>query len=200
MTAGRMLGSAALAAALAALCLYPGVGRPLPGLGFGAAFLFLVVQQDVARARIPNALTLPALALALVHSAALQGWLGLGWSLIGAGLILAILGVPFAVHAVGAGDVKALMVLGALWGPANALGVLWWGTLLAGAVAALLLLERRGWVELAARWARSLTSSGSARRVLYEPPPATAVAAGRLRFGAVLGFAVPAFRCWGVPW
>jgi prepilin peptidase CpaA len=190
----RTLGSAALAAALAGLCLYPGAGRPLPGLAFGAAFLFLVVQQDVARARIPNAVTLPAFVLALAHSAALQGWPGLGWSLLGAGLVLAILWLPFAVHALGAGDVKALMVLGALWGPANALGVLWWGTLLAGALAALLLLERRGWLELAARWARS------ARRRTYEPPPATAVAAARLRFGAVLGVAVPAFRCWGVPW
>lgn len=170
---GRALCSAVMAAALAALSMYPGFGHPLPGLGLGALFVFWVVQQDMARARIPNAVTLPAFLLALVHSAALQGWRGLGWSVLGAALVFALLALPFALRAVGAGDVKALMVLAALWGPANAIGVLWWGTVLAGALAALLLLERRFWGALAAR---------------------------QLRFGAVLGAAVPAFRCWGVPW
>jgi prepilin peptidase CpaA len=170
---GRALGSAVLAAALAALALYPGFEHPLPGLGLGALFLFWVVQQDVARARIPNAVTLPAFVLALAHSAVLQGWRGLGWSVLGAALIFALLVLPFALGALGAGDVKALMVLAALFGPANAIGVLWWGTLLAGALAALLLLERRFWGALAAR---------------------------QLRFGAVLGAAVLAFRCWGAPW
>src|SRR5262245_55954371 len=97
--------SAVIAASLAALALHPGLA-PLPALGWAALFLFWVVQQDLARTRIPNALTFPALTLALLHGMIAHGWSGLGWGLAGAGLVLAILWVPFSVRALAAGDVK----------------------------------------------------------------------------------------------
>ena len=45
-----------------------------------------------------------------------RGAVGLGYALAGAGVALGVLFVPFVLRWLGAGDVKAMMVLGALWG------------------------------------------------------------------------------------
>ena len=48
------------ASALALGLLWSGGAQSLPVLGWAAAFLFFVVEQDLRRGRIPNALTLPS--------------------------------------------------------------------------------------------------------------------------------------------
>ena len=56
-------------AALVVACLFWTAGQePLPSFGWAAAFLFLAIQQDVFRLRIPNWLTLPSLGLVLAAS------------------------------------------------------------------------------------------------------------------------------------
>ena len=107
---------ASFAAAAVVACLFLSSGTaPLPALGWAAAFVYLVVHQDVSRLKIPNWLTLPALAAAMIHAGVVGGLSGLGSALAGAGCALGLLFVPFLVGWLGAGDVKAAMVLGALW-------------------------------------------------------------------------------------
>lgn len=71
---------------------------------------------DVKERRIPNALTVTALGIALL-TALLGGLPGLGASLAGAGLCL-LLALPFfLVRGLGGGDVKLLVAFGAFLGP-----------------------------------------------------------------------------------
>ena len=75
---------------------------------------------DVRTRRIPNHLVLAGLLLGLVN-AGLQGiWFD---SLCGGGLALALGFVPFALRALGAGDVKATIVVGLFVGPIGVLQV-----------------------------------------------------------------------------
>ena len=101
-------------------------GVPSPTVWWAAAFLFLVVEEDLRRRRIPNWLTFPGLGIALAAATWAGGGSGLLAALLGAGLALAIFFPLFLLRCMGAGDAKALMVLGALWGPGTLLGGLWW--------------------------------------------------------------------------
>lgn len=82
--------------------------------------------------RIPNWLTLPALAVGLVLSAVLWRWPGLKTSLEGVGICLGVL-LPFVLmRGLGAGDWKLMGALGAYLGPYRAIVVLLGTVLIAG--------------------------------------------------------------------
>ena len=73
--------------------------------------------------RIPNWLTVPALAVGIMLGAVLGGWAGVRDSLLGAGLGLLVL-LPFVfANFVGMGDLKFMIALGALLGPENLFGM-----------------------------------------------------------------------------
>ena len=147
--------SAAAVAALVVTCfvLSPS-GSPLPAPLWSAAFLFLAIHQDVRDMRIPNWLTLPSLLGALALGAWNGALAGAGAALAGAGIALAVLFVPFALRVLGAGDVKAGMVLGALWGADAFLPALWWMVLAGGLLALVLLTAQGALPDLLRRWAR----------------------------------------------
>lgn len=72
---------------------------------------------DLRTKRIPNYLTMPAALLGLAyHSFAPAGW-GIGTSLAGLGVGLALLLLPWLLGGGGMGDVKLLGALGAWLGP-----------------------------------------------------------------------------------
>ena len=124
--------------------------------GCAAAFLGLAVATDVYENRIPNWLTLPGLALALVLAPALGGAGGLVAALLGAALGLAIGVGPYALGGMGAGDVKAMMVLGA-WLGASSFASAAVFAVAAGAVLAIVaLLARAELSDYLRRWARNL--------------------------------------------
>jgi len=100
-----------------------------------AALLLTAAAWDIRARRIPNALTLAAVLAGLAGNGWWGGWPGLAWS--GEGLALAApLLLPYAVRALGAGDVKLLGAVGALMGPVFLLWTLL-GTALAGGLLAL---------------------------------------------------------------
>jgi prepilin peptidase CpaA len=97
---------------------------------------------DVRERRIPNALTVPAFALALLV-AALGGWAGFGGAVAGAAIGLA-LGVAFmAIGAMGGGDAKLLAVVGAFLAPATFVVALAWTAVAGGALAIFVVVHRR---------------------------------------------------------
>jgi prepilin peptidase CpaA len=182
-------------------CLFwTGQEKPLPALPWAAAFLFLAVEQDVRQLRIPNWLTFPSLLLAIVLAAVTAGWAGAGAAAAGAGLAFALLFVPFACRWVGAGDVKAAMVLGALWGTELFLPICWWMVVMGGVLAIALVAIRGGLVDLASRWFRSLQLTVLTRRPTYCAPAATSAAGGGLPFAVAMGMGAVAYQIWGMPW
>lgn len=108
---------------------------------YGIVFISLVAAgTDIARGKIYNWLTLPGMIGGLAAMAVVSGWAGALDSLGGIGLGFLLYGVLFFMGAMGAGDVKMLMALGAWGGWQFALhtGVL--GIFIGGAVALVLLI------------------------------------------------------------
>jgi prepilin peptidase CpaA len=192
------LGVAAFA--VAALVWIPGKETPLPALGWAAAFLFLAVHQDVRRMRIPNWLTFPALLLAVGLGALDAGVSGLLSALAGAGIGLAVMFVPFAMRWLGAGDVKAGMVLGALWGGDVFLPVFWWMVVAGGVFAIAWVALQGGLWDLLCRWGRSAQATLLTRRLTYYGPASGSVTATGLPFAVAMAFGAAAFQIWGTPW
>jgi prepilin peptidase CpaA len=190
-------GAAAIVAGVGLLLAGEGM-PPLHRMGT-AAFLSLVVFEDVRRMRIPNALTFPALLLALAAAAVSGGAVALAGAALAASAAL-VLGIgPYALGWLGAGDVKALVVLGALVGMTALLPLLF-SVIIAGGVMALAHLALRGELAgLLTRWWLSLQTTLVTRRLCYfSPAPGSAAAAG-LPFGVAMACGAIAFSLWGAP-
>ena len=136
---------------------------------------------DLATARIPNWLTLPAAVGAVAWHTTVGGWAGLlasaaGW-LVGVALLL----VPWLLGGLGAGDAKLMGAVGAFLGPKGCF-VAFLGTALVGGVAAVALLAWHGALGSACRrWLRmgTLLTLGQPG---YEAPAAPE-RTPRLRYG-----------------
>jgi prepilin peptidase CpaA len=192
--------SAATAAAICAGFLWSAKGTPLPGTSWAAAFLFLAVESDVRSLRIPNWLTYGGLAIALALALIARGGAGLVDALAGAGFAFVVLFVPFLVRWLGAGDVKAMMVLAALWGREFVLPTLFWMFIAGGALAIALVVARGELADLLVRWGRSLWITLSSRRFTFFAPRPGAAAGSGLPFAVAMGVGASIYQLWGLPW
>jgi prepilin peptidase CpaA len=192
--------SVAIGASVSAGFLWSAQESPLPATGWAAAFLFLAVEHDVRLMRIPNWLTFGGLALALALAAVTRGWPGLYEALLGAGFALAVLFAPFLLRWLGAGDVKAMMVLGALWGRELVLPTLFWMFLAGGGLALALIVARGELADLFERWGRSVWVSLSTQRLTYFGPAPGSAASGGLPFAVAIGVGASIHQIWGFPW
>jgi len=113
-------------------------------LSHGSEVLYFVIASpliaagmytDVAARRIGNRLNLAIVVSGVVVHAMIGGLGGVGSSLAGVGIGLAILLPFYVMGAMGAGDVKFLAAIGAWTGPAGCLYALAIGGLLAGVYA-----------------------------------------------------------------
>jgi prepilin peptidase CpaA len=192
----------ALAASLAVACALgmSAAEGALPAAWATTAFLLPAVFLDVRELRIPNWLTLPGLGFALVAATWAGGWHGLGEAALAAGCVLALGFGPFAWGWLGAGDVKALMVLAALWGLDAFLPALWWMVSLGGVGALVLLAMRRELGDLLHRWGRSAWLTLVSRRIHYVPAASDAAARQGLPFAVAMGLGCAVAGLWGLPW
>jgi len=150
--------------------------------------------------RIPNVLTFPALACALALSPWAGATAGVGEAAAGVGLAFALLVVPYAVGGLGAGDVKALMALGAWLGPQTILGSTAWAAMAAGVFGLVLLGIQGDLGGYFRRWGRVLGSSLIERRLRYEAPAAGSGEAGGIPFAVAIAVGVAAQWIGGSPW
>jgi leader peptidase (prepilin peptidase)/N-methyltransferase len=118
-------------------------------LAFAAA-LVVLLATDLDQRLLPDQLTLPLVPFAIVvdllglNPIVPPGQIGFAVvTAIAIPALLLILSVPFGVDAIGIGDIKLLVSVGLLLGPAPAVAGLIAGALLAGAVALVLLASRR---------------------------------------------------------
>ena len=100
----------------------------------------------------------------------------------------------------GAGDLKASAVIGALWGPAAGLAVVIWALLLAAASALLILTLHGELTGMLRRWVNSLGVSLATQSPVYFGPAADSAAARGLPFGVALGLGAAVFCQFGAPW
>lgn len=101
---------------------------------------------DIRFRRIPNWLNGSALVLGVIFHLCLNGIEGLGWSLFGCGTGLAVLLVPYCLRAMGAGDVKLMMALGA-WIGATAVLFAFVYTAILGGLIGLWMMYRAGQLD-----------------------------------------------------
>jgi prepilin peptidase CpaA len=106
--------------------------------------------SDLRTRRIPNALTFAAAAAATAFHVLTGGLSGLGLSLAGLAVGLAVFFPIFALGGLGGGDVKLLACLGAWLGPAGALWTALYAAMAGGAMAVLVILFR-GYVRQASK-------------------------------------------------
>jgi prepilin peptidase CpaA len=141
---------------------------PLPPLivWLLSALVLTSAAYDLRFRRIPNWLSAAGLALGLIVNCFERGaWLGLGFSLAGLALPLAVYLALYALHAVGAGDVKLMAAVGAMVGWRNWLGI-FAITAVLGGMTALVLSVARG------RLKRTLWNVGFVFSEMKEGRPA----------------------------
>ena len=79
--------------------------------------LILAAVIDGWKLKVPNWITFPMIISGWIYSAVFFGWPGLGWSMVGTAVGLALLMPAYAIGGMGAGDVKLLAGVGAwVWG------------------------------------------------------------------------------------
>ena len=139
--------------------------------------------------RIPNWLTVPGLVLGVIVNSLVWGWPGAKTSLLGALLGLALL-LPFVmVRSLGAGDWKLVGALGAFLGPQHLLTVLLGAILIAGVMAAVLVIRHKR----VRRTVRNLGRMLAAFFTLHLPGPDLSLdnpEALKVPFGVALAVAV----------
>ena len=146
--------------------------------------LAVAVREDLSSHRLPNGLTLGALALGIALQAYGGGLDGFGLSVVGAAAGLASLLPFYLMKGMGAGDVKLMMAAGAFLGPVDAfVAVLL--SLVAGAVIAVLIVV---WRIASSTSVPALSGNGAAgaskmesaftRAAAEKFPYAAAIAAG----------------------
>ena len=192
--------SAATAAVVAGAFFASAPIERLPSFGWAAVFLFFAMESDLRCLRIPNALNAVFLAAAVALAGITGGLEGALMALAAALIVFALLFPVFALGALGAGDVKALMVLAAFLGAATIPGLFFWSAVCGGLAALVWTTLRGGIVDLARRWGRALTVLLTTRRWVYVPPAAGSATAEGIPFAFAIGAGATALQLWGTPW
>lgn len=164
------------------------------------SYVSMLAVSDTLTHRIPNALTVPAAAVAIFLAIAAHG--ASGGITSGAGLLVGLsIFLPFyLLGGFGAGDVKALAAVGAFVGPVGAL-LAAGCTLIAGAAGALIVLLATGGLpalqSMLSRWTLSghlLLTTGRATHI--SPPPEDA-SRRRFPYGIAIACGTAASLLWG---
>jgi prepilin peptidase CpaA len=135
---------------------------------FQVLLLLLVLSaglSDLRSRRIPNWLVLAGLLLGIGLNTFLYGTAGLWIALKGAGLALAIYFPLFALRAMGAGDAKLMVAVGAIVGPGNWLAIFFCSAILGGIIGLVFVLAKK-------RFSRTLSNiMFILRELAYLRPP-----------------------------
>ena len=110
-----------------------------------SAVLVVAAVIDGWKLKVPNWITFPLVISGWIFSTACFGWAGLGWSLVGTGVGLALLLPAYAIGGMGAGDVKLLAGVGAwIWSTATFYAFCA-SAVAGGAIALGMVVYQKGW-------------------------------------------------------
>src|SRR5437763_13031887 len=109
--------------------------------------LVLAAVIDGFELKVPNWVTFPFIISGWIYSTAAFGFEGLGWSLLGTVIGLALLLPAYAIGGMGAGDVKLLAGVGAwVWGTTTLYAFVL-SAIIGGVIAVLMVVSQRKWFK-----------------------------------------------------
>ncbi len=109
------------------------------------ATLIVAAVIDGKQLKVPNWITFPMIVSGWVFNTAVLGWEGLGMSLLGTVVGLALLLPAYAIGGMGAGDVKLLAGVGAWVGSGVTFYAFCVSAVIGGLIAVAMVVCRRGW-------------------------------------------------------
>lgn len=149
-------------------------------------FILLVSLWDWRSYRIPNLFTYPTMAAGLIYHATSGGLMhGVFGLFLGGSLLL----IPHLMGGVGAGDVKTLAALGALWGAGPAFQIFLVTVLLGGIIAILILIFTQEFLNNIKRYGSIIKVLFVTRKMVYIPP-SEKVSALKIPYGSVISLGV----------
>jgi prepilin peptidase CpaA len=110
--------------------------------------VLLAMYSDLRWRKVPNCLTLPAIALGFWLNFVGNSWNGLIFAFSGLLVGMGLLMLPYLLGGMGGGDVKFLGALGAMLGSYSVLNVFLYTTLVGGAIAIVVAIANRSLVEM----------------------------------------------------
>ncbi len=110
--------------------------------------VLLAIYSDLRWRKIPNCLTLPAIALGFLLNFLGNSWNGLVFAFFGLLVGMGLLMLPYVFGGMGGGDVKFLGALGAMLGSYAVLNVFLYTTLVGGVIAIMVAIANKSFVEM----------------------------------------------------
>jgi prepilin peptidase CpaA len=112
-----------------------------------SAVLIVAAVIDGYQLKVPNWITFPFIIAGWVYSFAFYGFEGLGWSLLGMVIGLALLLPAYAIGGMGAGDVKLLAGVGAWVYGTHTFYAFCWSAIIGAILAVGMVLARKAWTK-----------------------------------------------------
>ncbi len=152
-----------------------------------SAVLVLAAVIDGWKLKVPNWVTFPLVIGGWAYSTVFFGWEGLGWSLLGTVVGLALLLPAYAIGGMGAGDVKLLAGVGAWVGGEKTLYAFCASAVVGGAIAVGMILWQRDWRH----HLKQLWNITNEIVEIRDPNALTAIAAERKSAMLLLPYGIP---------
>ncbi len=109
--------------------------------------LIVAAWIDGKQLKVPNWITFPMILCGWAYCSYMGGWSGLGYSLLGTVVGLALLLPAYMIGGMGAGDVKLLAGVGAWVGGTVTFYAFCWSAIIGGMIAVLMVLSRAAWAK-----------------------------------------------------
>ncbi len=109
--------------------------------------LVVAAVIDGKQLKVPNWITFPMIASGWIYSLCFFGWEGLGWSLVGMCVGLALLLPAYCIGGMGAGDVKLLAGVGAWLGSGTTFYAFCLSTIFGAIIAVGMVLWQKRWAH-----------------------------------------------------
>ena len=154
---------------------------------FLSVALVVAAVIDGWKLKVPNWMTFPLVISGWIYSTACFGWAGLGWSLLGTAVGLALLLPLYAIGGMGAGDVKLLAGVGAWMGATVTLYAFCVSAVFGGVIAVGMVLYRRKWGHHTSQFMAIVSEIMTVR----DPSKLSELAAARKRTMLLLPYGIP---------
>ena len=149
--------------------------------------LVVAAVIDGYELKVPNWVTFPFILSGWLYSTVAFGWEGLGWSLLGTVIGLALLLPAYAIGGMGAGDVKLLAGVGAWIYGTDAMYTFAVSAVVGALLAIGMVLVRRGWKKHSSQFWVILNEI----LVIRNPEQLAAIAAQRKPSMLLLPYGIP---------